>query len=93
MKFRQLLVVFFYIYFYNIYRRNIMILTYDKIENDLNLSNEKQIQYTKASQDNFFIPKKEEKNINFFNNILSNQFSCDIMSYYYSTKKYFLNSE
>ena len=65
----------------------------DQVENDLNLSNEKQIQYTKASQDNFFIPKKAKENINFFNNILSNQFSCDIMSYYYSTQKYFLNSE
>ena len=62
-------------------------------EMDINLSNEKQIQFIKAPQDNFIIPRKSGENINFFNNFFSNQQGCDIMSYYYTTQKYFLNSE
>ena len=62
-------------------------------EMDFNLSNEKQTQFIKAPQDNFIIPRKSGENINFFNNYFSNQQGCDIMSYYYTTQKYFLNSE
>ena len=62
-------------------------------EMDFNLSNEKQTQVIKAPQDNFIIPRKSGENINFFNNYFSNQQGCDIMSYYYTTQKYFLNSE
>ena len=62
-------------------------------EMDFNLSNEKQTQFIKAPQDNFIIPRKSGENINFFNNFFSNQQGCDIMSYYYTTQKYFLNSE
>ena len=62
-------------------------------EMDFNLSNEKQIQFIKSPQDNFIIPRKSGENINFFNNFFSNQQGCDIMSYYYTTQKYFLNSE
>ena len=57
------------------------------------MSKEKQIHYIKASQDNFFIPKKNGDNINFFNNTTQSQNCSDIMSYYYTTQKYFLNSE
>ena len=62
-------------------------------EMDFNLSNEKQTQFIKAPQDSFIIPRKSGENINFFNNYFSNQQGCDIMSYYYTTQKYFLNSE
>ena len=53
------------------------------------MSKEKQIHYIKASQDNFFIPKKNGDNINFFNNTTLSQNCSDIMSYYYTTQKYF----
>ena len=53
------------------------------------MSKEKQIHYIKASKDNFFIPKKNGDNINFFNNTTPSQNCSDIMSYYYTTQKYF----
>ena len=76
--------------------REIVTLSNSKTEQkemDLNLSNEKQIQFIKAPQGNFIISRKNGENINFFNNFFSNQQGCDIMSYYYTTQKYFLNSE
>jgi hypothetical protein len=43
-------------------------------------------------KNNLFIPGINEEKINIFNNNSSEQ-SCDIMSYYYTTHKYLLNSE
>jgi hypothetical protein len=63
-----------------------------QIENDLRLSQENPNLLVNQGKNNFFIPGISEEKINIFNNNSSEQ-SCDIMSYYYTTHKYLLNSE
>ena len=63
------------------------------IESDL-LQGNNQIQtiYIKDSKDIFFNPKNTSQNLTFINNTVSEQ-NNDIMTYYYTTHKYLLNSE
>ena len=63
-----------------------------QIENDLRLSQENPNLLINQGKNNLFIPGISEEKINIFNNNSSEQ-SCDIMSYYYTTHKYLLNSE
>ncbi len=63
-----------------------------QIENDLRLSQENPNLLINQGKNNLFIPGINEEKINIFNNNSSEQ-SCDIMSYYYTTHKYLLNSE
>lgn len=63
-----------------------------QIENDLRLSQENPNLLNNQGKNNLFIPGINEEKINIFNNNSSEQ-SCDIMSYYYTTHKYLLNSE
>ena len=63
-----------------------------RIENDLRLSQENPNLLINQGKNNLFIPGISEEKINIFKNNSSEQ-SCDIMSYYYSTHKYLLNSE
>ena len=63
-----------------------------QIQNDLRLSQENPNLLINQGMNNLFIPGISEEKINIFNNNSSEQ-SCDIMSYYYTTHKYLLNSE
>ena len=61
-------------------------------ENDLRLSQENPNLFINQGKNNIFIPPINEEKNNFFNND-SSEPSCDVMSYYYTTHKYLLNSE
>ena len=63
-----------------------------QIENDLRLSQENPNLLINQGKNNLFIPGISEEKINIFKNNSYKQ-SCEIMSYYYTTHKYLLNSE